>query len=243
MIAPRREPIPSSPSRRVPRRSSSVHRAFEKSAPARSQSTSCTRSRCAAPKSARAEFDPSTRALLEVRDAEVRVVEAAVARGHHAPVRAAQLDARRPAVDETHPVERGLREVAAREVAAHELDVDQPGPGEVVARVPAADHSHADRFAVVVELESGEFGPVVGGHAAILHADVGDTHAASTFGPPTTGARVSQTVRASGSAPGPALPSPSRSLVSAGAAVSSSSPASSPQRALVNRWPDSSRAT
>src|SRR5207302_9431699 len=82
-----------------------------------------------------------------------------------------------------HAVERALGEVATRQVAAHQLHVDEPGAREVLARMPGADDAGTDHLAVVVELQSGEFRAVGLPHAAILAADVATRHAPSPYRP------------------------------------------------------------
>ena len=110
--------------------------------------------------------------LLEVRATDVRVVEAAIGDRDMTPLHEAELEAGRPALVQQHAMESTFGEVAARDVAAHELDVDEPGAGEVLPRVPGSDDARAHQLAVLVELQPGEFWPVGRAHAAILAADV-----------------------------------------------------------------------
>ena len=101
----------------------------------------------------------------QLREPEVRVVELAVAERDVAQVRLRQLDRRRAAVDELHPLPDRLGEVAARQVAAHELDVDEPRPRERLAGLAGVDDPDPDGLAVVVELERRRgLDPVVGIH-------------------------------------------------------------------------------
>jgi ATPase subunit of ABC transporter with duplicated ATPase domains len=72
-----------------------------------------------------------------------------------------------------------LGEVAAREVAPDEVDVDQSRPGERVARVPRPDDACPDELAIVVETEPLQIRAVVVCHRAILLADVVSLHAPS----------------------------------------------------------------
>src|SRR4051812_19486117 len=109
--------------------------------------------------------------LGEARQPEVRLLEAAVGRGHAVPGGATEVGTTATAVDEGHAVQRRFGEVAAREVAAHELDVDEAHPligGAGDARPAPSD---ADAFAALVEIEVADLV-----HAAILAPDVVTRH-------------------------------------------------------------------
>ena len=155
--------MPRSPSRRASRRSTVARTGrCEKSAPGEVAAGEVDLLEAAAGEVGPASSEPSKRTRVQVREAEVRVVEPAVAERHVAQVGLRQLDRRRPAVDELHPLPDRLREVAARQIAADELDVDEPGVREVAARLAGVDHADPDRLAVLVELECrAKFSPVV----------------------------------------------------------------------------------
>jgi hypothetical protein len=61
----------------------------------------------------------------------------------------AEIDTAAPAVGERHPLPDRLRKVAPCEIAAHELDVDEPRAFERLAGLTRANDTRADTLTVV----------------------------------------------------------------------------------------------
>ncbi len=91
--------------------------------------------------------------VAQLRQPQVRGIELAAGERHLAKRCQPEIDAARAAIGTPHTMPRRLREVAPREVAPHQLDIDQPRARERCARVPLALDAHAVDLTVVVELE------------------------------------------------------------------------------------------
>jgi hypothetical protein len=85
----------------------------------------------------------------QLREAEVRVVDATVHERHVAQRALCKFYAGRAAVDQRDPMPDHFRAVAPGEIAPDELDVEQSRTGERLSGVTRADHSHAGRFALI----------------------------------------------------------------------------------------------
>src|SRR5262249_48431689 len=85
----------------------------------------------------------------EARHSKVRVIESTRSEGDVAQLRLGELDRAQTAVDQANRSPDRLGKVAARQVAAHELDIDQSTSGEVFARVARAFYAYAFGFAFV----------------------------------------------------------------------------------------------
>ncbi len=91
--------------------------------------------------------------VLELGEPEVRLVQLAGLERDVTQVRLRELDRRRSAVDELHPLPDRLGEVATRQVTAHQVDVDESSSFEHLAGMAGVDHPEPESLTVVVQLE------------------------------------------------------------------------------------------
>jgi len=102
------------------------------------------------------EFGPAERGrekadAVQPREPQVRIVQPAVRERDMAQARLREIDRRCPAVDQLHPLPDRLGEVATRQVAANELDVDESSSFERLGGMTRVHDPEPYGFAVVIQ--------------------------------------------------------------------------------------------